>query len=56
MSLIPHLGHCVVVAVDPDSAGLDPLAELEGGLQVPGQDPRGQTVARAVCPRDGLAH
>ena len=56
MSLIPHLCHCVVVAVYPDRAGLDPLAELEGGLQVPGQDPRGQTVARAVRPRDGLAH
>ena len=46
----------MVVAVDPDSASLDPLAELEGGLQVPGQDARGQPVAGVVRPRDGLPH
>ena len=55
MSPPPHLCHCVVVAVDPDGARLHPLAEGEGGLQVPGQDARGQAVARAVGPQDGLA-
>ena len=42
------MGDGVVVAVDPDASGFHPLRELERGLQVLGQDPCRQPIARCI--------
>ena len=45
---LSHMGDGVVVAVDPDASSLHPLRELERGLQVLGQDPCRQPIARCI--------
>ena len=45
---LSHMGDGVVVAVDPDASRLHPLRELERRLQVLGQDPCRQPIARCI--------
>ena len=51
---IPHMGNGVVVAIDPNASSFDPLRELEGSLQVLGQDSCCQAIAGCICSLNSL--